>query len=158
MKICLKDRAVNIHKLFLLHWWKFCWIIFQQICEIIAIMDEKRVNIDKKFPQSSKISSDRVCTSGSFLMSATLRPKTKTFILNLKLTYLFLNGRWWGDSFFGILYFNFDSVVVGIRYVCFCCPIVPVILLLLWVKRLFPTRCSYATLRGIIQLARWMLM
>ena len=54
--------------------WKSYWMIIPQICEITApsdsIMGEKCGNMDKKIPQSWKISSDSVWTSGSFLMSA----------------------------------------------------------------------------------------
>ena len=60
--LCFKDTVVNIHKWFLLYF-------FLQICKKNSIMGGKRGKIDQKFPQSSQISSDSVCTSGSFLMS-----------------------------------------------------------------------------------------
>ena len=79
VEIWFKDRVVNIHKWFLLHLWKSYWMIFPQICEITAANDstmgEKCGNMDKKFPQSWKIFSDSVWTSGSFLMSATQTTK-----------------------------------------------------------------------------------
>ena len=73
MEIYFKDRVVSINKWFLLNMWKFYCMKFPQICKITAANDsikgKKRGNMDNKFPQSWKISSDSVWTSGSFLMS-----------------------------------------------------------------------------------------
>ena len=49
----LQRSVVNIHKWFVLHLWKFYWMIFSQICWITPAnnlkMHKKHGNIDKKF-------------------------------------------------------------------------------------------------------------